>query len=91
MFPQVSLQGLKHRLDFLVCVRLPDRCVWLNLEVDGTGHKPRNDAERAAAIGLPRVKLTEADILAKDFEQRLLEKLRRTAEDPKAGTEASAA
>lgn len=65
------------RVDFLACIRLPDGCHWVHVEVDGGWHASKLDDERAKEIGLPRVKLTEADIRAHDFLDRLVAKIQQ--------------
>lgn len=78
LFPQVRLkpwESKAYRLDFLACVRWEDRLIWVNVEVDGAGHDPREDETRTQNLRLPRVQLTEEDILAPDFMARLQRKL----------------
>lgn len=67
MIPQVSVQvlvrtgeGLKQRtptVDFLVKAAVHGRILWFVLEVDGTGHNPRGDRDRARQIGVPVLRL----------------------------------
>ncbi|GMU56322.1 MAG: hypothetical protein AMXMBFR33_54680 [Candidatus Xenobia bacterium] len=81
LFPQVRVltSAGPYRMDFLACVRLSDRLVWLNVEVDGPYHCSKLDDKRQKAIRIPRVKLTEDDLLAPDFLDRFWSKLGRAA------------
>ena len=80
LFPQVSFQGLSFCLDILACVKLDHRIVWLDVEVDGGGHRPRNDGDRARILGLRRLKVTLEDALHGDFERNLVERLIQEAQ-----------
>ncbi len=79
LFPQVRVLTVAgpYRMDFLACVRLSDRLAWVNIEIDGPYHCSILDEQRRKAIGLPRVKLTEEDLLAPDFMDRFWSKLSR--------------
>ncbi len=81
LFPQVRVQtvGSPFRMDLLACLRVDNRLIWVNVEIDGPFHNEAYDRKRQALIGLPRVTLTEKDVCASDFKQRLLEKLARAA------------
>jgi len=64
MIPQVTVRTPRpYVMDGLVIVLRP-RKVILNLEYDGRGHDPRWDAQRTSDIGLPTLRLSEADVLA---------------------------
>ncbi len=78
LLPQVRLKpwdSCAYRVDLLACVRVEDRLVWVDVEVDGPLHKTKYDRDRTAALRLPRVKLTEEDALSPDFLERLQTKL----------------
>ncbi len=80
LLPQVRLRpwdSKPYRLDFLACVRTASGLVWVNVEVDGAGHDTRWDRKRTAALRLPRVSLSEEDILADNFLERLQTRLLR--------------
>lgn len=74
LIPQVSMQvlvrvptgeGLKQRtptVDFLVKAALRGRILWFVLEVDGTGHDPRGDRDRAQQIGVPIIRLSTEEV-----------------------------
>jgi hypothetical protein len=64
LFPQVTLDARKgyYRLDALVCVLVSGRRVWLDLEIDGSGHRGEFDERREKALGLPTLRLTPAEI-----------------------------
>ncbi|GMU54346.1 MAG: hypothetical protein AMXMBFR33_34920 [Candidatus Xenobia bacterium] len=81
LFPQVRVRtpGQPYRMDLLACLRVGDRLVWLNVEIDGPLHDSEYDRKRQIAIGLPRVRLTEDDVCARNFKQRFLEKLAAAA------------
>lgn len=82
LFPQVRVRTpiQDYRMDLLACIRVGDRLVWLNVEIDGPEHDSEYDLTREAAIGLPRVKVTREDIRARDFKRRFLQKLADAAE-----------
>lgn len=78
LLPQVRLKPWddnSYRLDFLACVRLDHRLVWADVEVDGIGHDSRGDKKRTASLRLPRVSLTDEDVCAPNFMERLIWKL----------------
>ncbi len=77
MFPQLPVlaKGESFRLDLLIGVKLGKRKFWVNGEVDGTAHDVTQDAQRAAKIDLPRVRLTAEDTLAPDCVERLIAQL----------------
>lgn len=78
LFPQVRLKpwdSVAWRLDFLACVRLGDRLIWVDVEIDGEGHHAARDAYRTSKLRLPRVTLSEEDVCAPDFMERLQRKL----------------
>ena len=77
VFPQLTVlasKGRHFRLDALVGVRLKHRRVWVNLEIDGSGHDNHGDDERQKLIGLPTVRINDAD-LRKGVESVLEDKL----------------
>lgn len=88
LIPQVSMQvlvrkgeGLKQRtptVDFLVKAAVHGRILWFVLEVDGTGHDPCGDRDRARQIGVPVLRLDTEDVESEhclDTLQRKLEEL----------------
>lgn len=77
LFPQVRVltPDGPFRMDLLACVRVGKSLIWVNIEVDGPYHRADRDERRRKFIGLPRVKLTEEDVCASDFIDRLFEKL----------------
>ncbi len=77
LFPQVRVRtsAQPYRMDLLACIRVGMRLVWLNVEFDGPFHETGYDRKRQAFIGLPRVRITEEDVLSPDFKQRFLNKL----------------
>ncbi|MCE7875215.1 XRE family transcriptional regulator, partial [bacterium CPR1] len=89
LIPQVSVQvlvrdrtgtGLKQRtptVDFLVKAAVRGRILWFVLEVDGTGHDPRGDSERARHIGVPIVRLSTEEVAT----ERCLDTLQRKLEE----------
>lgn len=78
LFPQVSLvvaDGTMYTLDALVLVIQGRRRLWIDVEVDGSGHRTTWDRERAEALGLPEARFTEADVVADDFMDRFWKKV----------------
>jgi len=63
MIPQVTVATPRvYRMDGLVVVTNPIR-TFIDLEWDGLGHNNEWDRQRTRAIGLPTLRLTEADVL----------------------------
>jgi len=76
--PQVYVKTEKdsYRLDFLVGVRVGRNVEWVVVEVDADGHSSRGDRERDAALHLPVIRLSTADILAPRFFPALAQRIR---------------
>jgi putative transcriptional regulator len=73
LFPQVTIATpVTYTVDALLVVHSPRR-VYLDLEVDGKGHDSTWDATRELALGLVKLRLSEAEVLA---QIPLLERLR---------------
>lgn len=74
VFPQTSiLVGNRlFRLDALICVRCPKHRVWIDLEIDGPGHRSELDKWRERNLQLPTLRLSRNDLISTSL---LLEKL----------------
>lgn len=68
-FPQitVSVRNSFYRMDALVGLRLGNKRVWLDLEIDGAGHDGTFDAEREERLGLVTVRVCKAELLENDL------------------------
>lgn len=78
LVPQVSVKvasGVVYTLDALALVLHGRRRFWIGFEVDGSGHRTTWDRVRSEALGLPEARFTEADVIARDFLDRLWEKV----------------
>lgn len=75
LFPQVSLQRVGYRLDFLVCIRRKEGCSWAILEIDGAAHDPTTDPSRTQTLALPTLRIKTDELYQESFESRLLERL----------------
>lgn len=64
LFPQVTLDARRacYRLDALMGLWAGKRGVWLNLEVDGEGHRSDFDRQRQKDLGLEAVRLSQGDL-----------------------------
>lgn len=64
LIPQVTvLTPAKFTLDCLVVVQHPHR-TFIDLEVDGSGHDSSEDKRRHDCLGMPTLRLTEAQVLS---------------------------
>ena len=66
LFPQLTVDTRRaiYRLDVLVCCRIRYGRIWINVEVDGSGHESRFDQQRQADLGLPTVRIDTADLMS---------------------------
>lgn len=78
LLPQVSLEvenGTVYTLDALALVIHGRRRIWIDFEVDGSGHRSTWDRQRAEALGLPEARFNEEDVVASDFLDRFWKKV----------------
>ncbi|MEW6278352.1 MAG: helix-turn-helix transcriptional regulator [Candidatus Eremiobacterota bacterium] len=81
LFPQVRVQTPEvYRLDFLALVRIANRTLELDVEIDGSGHDPASDGRRERALGIRAVRFTREEVASADFLHRLIDRLRVEAE-----------
>lgn len=78
LWPQLTLQ-VRHsvyRLDGLMGLQVGKKRVWVNVEIDGTGHYGTFDQEREERLGLLTVRLNTQEMRAANMTDLLGEKLR---------------
>ena len=65
LFPQVHLDARKayYRLDVLALVTRDRRRLWVNIEIDGSGHMGDLDEQRQADLGLPTLRLGKSHLV----------------------------
>lgn len=88
VWPQVPVRcrdggGLQHhfRVDNLVGLMGPGGPVWAVVEVDGSGHRDRGDQVRDALLGLPVLRVGEAELESQTCHVDLLRTLKRLYAD----------
>lgn len=64
LFPQVTVDARRayYRLDALMGLWVGRQRLWLNLEVDGEGHRSDYDLQRQSHLGLEAVRLSPGDL-----------------------------
>ncbi len=77
LFAQVGVPvatGGTYTLDFVAAVSIDGRRVYINIELDGPGHRTRTerDRQRAEELGLPTIRVPVAEVDRRDFPQRLM-------------------
>lgn len=77
LFPQVSLDVRKayYRLDVLALVVRRGRRLWVNIEIDGSGHAGDLDEQRQADLGLPTLRLEKSRLVQIGLVEWLLAQL----------------
>ncbi len=77
LFPQVSLDVRKayYRLDVLALVVRRGQRLWVNIEIDGSGHAGDLDALRQADLGLPTFRLGKSRLVQIGLVEWLLAQL----------------
>ena len=68
VFPQLALISKgSYQLDFLVAVRTGQERFWINVEIDGSGHRGDYDLRREKKLQIATIRLTPEALMAEDF------------------------